>query len=214
MQLPAMTKKDFSLMVVLGAAVGLLIQPIMTNALPRIGLSMLDRALILVFFAALAPFLIWLSELLSRFFKGIYQFAQFAAVGTLNSFIDIGVFNFETAIYGITPVSTAAFVVFKAISFLCGTTNSFFWNKYWTFSTNRATHPEGAIKETKEAASFYVIAGIGWAVNVGVATAIKLLEPSGVSSKLWVNVVAPLCGIAASFIWDFLGYKYVVFKKS
>ncbi len=201
-------------MVVLGAAVGLLIQPIMTNALPRIGLSMFDRALIVIFFAALAPFLIWLSELLSRFFKGIYQFAQFAAVGTLNSFIDIGVFNFETAIYGVTPVSTAAFVVFKAISFLCGTTNSFFWNKYWTFSSNRATHPEGAIKETKEAASFYVIAGIGWAVNVGVATAIKLLEPSGVSSKLWVNIVAPLCGIAASFIWDFLGYKYVVFKKS
>jgi putative flippase GtrA len=209
-----MTKKDFSLMVVLGAAVGLLIQPIITNALPRIGLSMFDRALIFVFFAALAPFLIWLSELLSRFFKGIYQFAQFAAVGTLNSFIDIGVFNFETALYGITPVSTAAFVVFKAISFLCGTTNSFFWNKYWTFSSNRATHPEGAIKETKEAASFYVIAGIGWAVNVGVATAIKLLEPSGASSKLWVDIVAPLCGIAASFIWDFLGYKYVVFKKS
>ncbi len=209
-----MAKKDIRLIVIIGAAVGLLIQPIITNVFPQDNLSILYRLGIFVFFALFAPFALWVAFRISRWWNGIYQFAEFAAVGTLNSFIDIGIFNLETSLNGTASVSTATFAAFKAISFLCATTNSFFWNKYWTFSADRASHPEGAIKETKEVASFYVIAGIGWAVNVGVATAVKLLEPSGATARLWTNIVAPLGGIAASFLWNFFGYKYFVFKKS
>ena len=132
-------------------------------------------------------------------------------MGTLNSFIDVGVFNLETFFFGTAAVSTTMFAVFKAISFLCATTNSFFWNKYWTFSSSSTT--EGGGKQTKETVSFYVVAFIGWAVNVGVATLVKTLEPSGVAARIWVNIVAPVCGIAASFLWDFFGYKYLVFKN-
>lgn len=209
-----MAKKDIRLISIIGAAVGLLIQPIIANALPQSKVSILARVVIFIFFTAFAPFALWMAFLISRWWKGIYQFAQFAAVGTLNSFIDIGIFNLETSLNGTGSVSTAAFAAFKAISFLCATTNSFFWNKYWTFSTDRASHPEGTIKETKEVASFYVIAGIGWGVNVGVATAVKLLEPTGAATRLWINIIAPLGGIAASFLWNFFGYKYFVFKKS
>jgi putative flippase GtrA len=207
-----MTKKDFRLILIVGAAVGLLIQPIIANVLPQIHLGVFGRILILVFFVVFAPFALWVAYLVSRLWKGLYQFAQFAAVGTLNSFIDVGVFNLETFLVGTAAVSTTMFAVFKAISFLCATTNSFFWNKYWTFSSSVAT--EGAGHRTKETISFYVVAFIGWAVNVGVATLIKTLEPSGIAARIWVNIVAPVCGIAASFLWDFFGYKYLVFKKS
>ena len=71
----------------------------------------------------------------------------------------------------------------------------------------------GFRKKTKETVSFYVVALIGWGVNVGVATLVKTLEPSGIAARIWVNIVAPVCGIAASFLWDFFGYKYLVFKK-
>jgi len=208
-----MAKKDLCLAFVIGAAVGLLIQPIIANVSAGSNLSVFDRMVVFVFFTFFAPFALWIAFLISRLWKGIYQFAQFAAVGTLNSFIDVGVFNLETFLAGTAAVSTATFAVFKAISFLCATTNSFFWNKHWTFSADRAAHPEGTIKATKEAVSFYVIAGIGWAVNVGIATLVKVLEPSGITARIWVNIVAPLCGIAASFLWDFFGYKYIVFKK-
>ncbi len=206
-----MTKKDIRLIFIIGAAVGLLIQPIIVNVLPQNNLSMLTRVLIFGFFTVFAPFALWVIELLSRFWKSLYQFAQFAAVGTLNSFIDVGVLNLETFLTGTASISTATFAMFKAISFLCATTNSFFWNKYWTFSASGAT--EGGSKQAKETISFYVIAFVGWAVNVGVATFIKVLEPSGIAARIWVNIVAPVCGIAASFLWDFFGYKYLVFKK-
>ena len=209
-----MSKKDLRLILVVGAAVGLLIQPIMANTLPQEHLGLIGRIGIFVFFTLFAPFALWILWLLSRAIKGLYQFGQFAAVGTLNSFIDVGVFNLETFLLGTASISTATFAVLKAISFLFATTNSFFWNKYWTFSAARSTHPEGAIKETKEAASFYVIAFVGWGVNVGTATLAKLLEPSGVSVKIWIDIVAPLCGIAASFLWDFFGYKYLVLRKA
>jgi putative flippase GtrA len=208
-----MPKKDIVPICAIGAAVGLLIQPIIANALPTVHVSILARAVLFLFFVFFAPFALWIASLLARFFHGLYQFAQFAAVGTLNSFIDVGVFNLETFLLGTASVSTATFALLKAISFLFSTTNSFFWNKYWTFSEARSSHPEGAIKETREAVSFYIIAFIGWGVNVGAATLAKVLEPSGASVRIWVNIVAPLCGIAASFLWDFFGYKYLVFKK-
>ncbi len=208
-----MTKRDIRLIIIIGAAVGLLVQPIIANVLPQAYLGILGRFIVFLAFTAFAPFALWVAFLISRVFTGIYQFAQFAAVGTLNSFIDIGVLNLETFAFGTASISTATFALFKAISFLCATTNSFFWNKYWTFSAAR-TPGMGIAKETREAASFYVIAGIGWAVNVGAATLVKSLEPSGIPARLWVNIVAPLFGIAASFLWNFFGYKYLVFKKS
>jgi putative flippase GtrA len=207
-----MTRKDLRLIVIVGVAVGLLVQPIIANVLPQINLGMVGRILIFFFFVVLAPLALWLASLISRSWKGLYQFAQFAAVGTLNSFIDIGVFNLETFALGTSAISTAMFAALKAISFLCATTNSFFWNRYWTFSDSAAA--EGSGQKTKETVAFYVVALIGWGVNVGIATLVKTLEPSGITARIWVNIVAPVCGIAASFLWDFFGYKYFVFKKS
>lgn len=199
-----MTRKDFFASVIIGAVVGLLIQPILANNLSGFSLSIAERAGIFIFFALFAPFALWLCEMIGKIVKGFYQFGQFAAVGTLNSFIDIGVFNLETFLYGTSIIGVALFALFKAISFLCATTNSFVWNKYWTF---------GAQEKPKagEVTAFYTVAVLGWAVNVGVATLVKALGPA--DSKTWVNLVAPLAGIAASFLWDFFGYKYLVFKK-
>ncbi len=199
-----MTRKDLYASIVIGVAVGLLIQPILTNNLSGFGLSIAERAGICIFFALFAPFALWLCEVIGKVVKGFYQFGQFAAVGTLNSFIDIGVFNLETFLYGTSIIGIALFALFKAISFLCGTTNSFIWNKYWTFGAHEKPKAE-------EVTAFYTVAVFGWVINVGVATLVKALGP--VDSKTWVNLVAPLVGIAASFLWDFFGYKYLVFKK-
>ena len=100
------------------------------------------------------------------------------------------------------------FATFKAISFLCATTNSFFWNKTWTFS-------DKGHAAAKQVGSFYGIALIGWAVNVAVATFVKAIGPGAADPNVhfWTNIVAPLAGILASFILNFVGYKYFVFKK-
>jgi putative flippase GtrA len=201
-----MPRRDFIRILIIGAGVGLLIQPILANNLPTKDLAYLTpfvRIGIVLFFLILAPLALWIAKLLSRWWAGLYQFAQFAAVGTLNSFIDVGVFNLETFFYGSSIVSNGLFAAFKAFSFLCGTTNSFIWNKYWTFGSGEKTN-------AKEVSRFYGVAIVGWIANVGVATLVKSLGPA--DSHVWVNIVAPLAGIAVSFAWNFLGYKYWVFK--
>jgi putative flippase GtrA len=201
-----MTRKDFFAGLGIGGGVGLLIQPILVNNLPAsIPLTLAMRIGLFVFFLLFAPFALWIASLISKLWKGLYQFAQFAAVGTLNSFIDIGVFNLETFLYGSSLIGNVLFAAFKAVSFLCATTNSFFWNKNWTFNDADEKANTGKV------AGFYTIALIGWVVNVGVATLVKMSGPAG--SHVWVNIVAPLGGIAASFAWNFIGYKYFVFKR-
>lgn len=198
-----MDRKDFKAVLVIGGGVGLLLQPILSNVIMGTPLSGMDRFGVFLFFLIFAPFALWISALISKLWKGFYQFAKFAAVGTLNSFIDIGILNLETFLYGSSFIGAILFAVFKAISFLCATTNSFFWNKYWTFSAQQKP-------KAGEVTAFYVVAIVGWVLNVGLATLVKVLGPD---SRIWVNLVAPLAGVAASFLWNFFGYKYFVFKK-
>jgi putative flippase GtrA len=113
-----MTRKDLLASLTIGAAVGLLIQPILANTLTHFSLTLAVRIGIFVFFALFAPFALWLCSLIAKMWKAFYQFGQFAAVGTLNSFIDIGIFNLETFLYGGAGISTVTFAIFKAISFL------------------------------------------------------------------------------------------------
>lgn len=202
-----MPRRDLTRILIIGAAVGLLIQPILANNIPArdaVYLTPVVRVGIFLLFFLLAPLALWLAKFFSRWSANLYQFAQFAAVGTLNSFIDVGVLNLETFFNGTALISNGLFALFKAVSFFCATTNSFVWNKYWTFGAQEKAN-------TKEVTTFYVVAFVGWVLNVGVATVVKSYGPVG--STTWVNIVAPIGGIAASFIWDFLGYKYLVFKK-
>ena len=201
-----MSRGDLKAALIIGAGVGLLIQPILANNIPGQYLADLTlpiRFAIFVFFLVLAPLALYIARLLSRWMAGLYQFAQFAAVGTLNSFIDVGVFNLETFFYGTSFIGNGLFAVFKAISFLCGTTNSFMWNKYWTFGAQEKPR-------AGEVAAFYGVAIVGWFLNVGVAT---LVKSAGPATHVWVNIVSPLGGIAASFLWNFIGYKYWVFRR-
>lgn len=203
-----MPRKDIICGLIIGGGVGLLIQPILANNIPPHDLTYLTlwvRIVLVLFFLILAPLALWVARFISEKWRrasGLYQFAQFAAVGTLNSFIDVGVFNLETFFYGSSLISNVLFASFKAVSFLFGTTNSFLWNKYWTFSAKGKAN-------AKEVSSFYAVAVIGWIFNVVAATVVKSLGPT--DSRAWVNIVAPLAGVAISFIWNFLGYKYWVF---
>ncbi|MBZ1356258.1 MAG: GtrA family protein [Candidatus Nealsonbacteria bacterium] len=52
-------------------------------------------------------------------------------IGTLNIFIDLGVLNFLIALTSITV--SLYYTLFKSISLLVAATNSYFWNKHWTF---------------------------------------------------------------------------------
>lgn len=201
-------KKDVITALVIGAGVGLLLQPVISN----FGTSIQNRVLIplivlrlIVFAGAVIGFPLAIG-LINWIVPALYQFGKFASVGVLNTTIDLGVFNLETFLYAALP-GTGLFAVLKSISFLTATTNSFFWNKHWTFEA-RTTY------ERNETVRFYGVAIVGGLLNVGVATAARTVGVGTfIPEKMLVNLVAPACGILSAFLWDFFGYKYFVFKK-
>lgn len=210
-----MTKKDLGLVTIIGGAVGLLFQPIADNLisgspflrdlLGAASLSSLLRIAVFVGFLMFAPLALWVANFLSQFWRVLYQFAKFAAVGTLNTFINFGVLNFLSLFFG--KASGPLIPVFATAAFLAATTNSFFWNKFWTFGAKGAA-------EAKETLEFYLVSVGGWALNVSVVSiVVNYLRPEGVSPQLWLNA-GGMAGVAASFLWNFLFYKYIVFKKS
>lgn len=195
-------KKDFFVIAIIGALVGVLVQVVIVNIVAAP--SMLFRLGVFLAMFAGAPLALFLASLAGKIVPVLYQFAKFAAVGVLNTSIDFGVLNLEILISGVPQ--GIAYTIFKAISFVFATTNSFFWNKYWTFN---ATHSVNAAETSK----FYIVAIVGWVINVGVASFVVngISHPTHISPNQWANVGA-LFGVAASFLWDFLGYKYLVFK--
>jgi hypothetical protein len=60
------------------------------------------------------------------------------------------------------------------------------------------------------------VAAGGLILNTAAGTLINAAQPAGLSGatlRLWSHLVAPGAGVVASFLWNFLWYKYAVFKK-
>lgn len=205
-----MLKKDLGLGVVIGAAAGLLVQPILTNVLmgeihiPEKTISSGVRLIAFFVFLAAGPIGVYAGYLLGKFKPVIYQFTKFAATGTLNTFLNLGALNILISATGKTD--GLIYSLFVLIGFLLATTNSFFWNKLWTFADKSGV-------KAKQTLAFYGLTGIGAILNVGVASfLVNYVESPGIHAAAWANI-GGLAGVAAAFAWNFLGYKFFIFKK-
>jgi len=205
-----MLKKDITLGLVIGGAAGLLMQLIITNIGKSVSFlgtspSFAMRFGIFLAFLAAGPLGIAIGYLLGKIHPVIYQFTKFGAAGTLNSFIDLGAINLLITVTGIT--AGYGYALFAFIGFLLATTNSFIWNKFWTFGAG-----EGGVK-LGQTFAFYGITAIGALLNVGMASFIvNSVASPGLPPAAWANV-GGLAGILAAFAWNFLGYKFFVFRK-
>jgi len=135
----------------------------------------------------------------------IKQAMKFILVGILNTLIDLGVLNLLIWLSGIA--AGPFYSVFKGISFVAAVINSYLLNKFWTFRKKET----GGVK--REFSQFFIVSVIGFGINVGVASlVVNVIGPQfGISVKLWANIGA-VCATFVSMIWNFLGYKFIVFK--
>lgn len=196
--------KDFLLVSLIGFFVGWLILPIAANFDFQITPKLILFSV--VGFAIFAPLVLAAIYFLGRFWSVLRQFGKFAAVGTLNTLLDISVLNLLIYFTGFT--AGLYFSLFKTISFLVAATNSYFWNKFWTFQSKTPVN-------FAEYFRFAVFTFIGVLLNSGTASfLVNIVGPKANFSPIaWANLAA-LLAVAVSFLWNFCSYRYFIFKNS
>lgn len=139
------------------------------------------------------------------------QISKFIIVGIINTGIDFAVLN--ALMFAANIYSGKWLIVFNSISFSAAVINSYFMNKYWTFKKQEAGTSEKN-DDSKQFAQFVIISIIGISLNDVAVYAVSTFIPPmfNLSGKIWVNA-AKLIATAISMAWNFIGYKFIVFKK-
>ena len=205
--MPLATKKDYVLISVIGLLLALLVLPVLKN----LDVSFWNFSLPAVFGLIIAAVAaanagLFAADWLGQRIFFVWQFAKFAAVGALNTLIDLGILNVLLAFSSVH--AGWGFAGFKAISFVVANVNAYFWNKHWVFVGT------GNGRGTVQYAQFLAVSTIGLLLNDGAASLVVnfLARPENISAPLWANIGA-LTATFVSLIWNFLGYKFVVFKS-
>ncbi len=200
---PHSPKHDVWLSSGIGALIAVLMLPILANF--RIILSPPHAAAFVVGMALLVLVGYGIAHVTSKRWPVIMQVVKFSTVGVLNSSIDLGVLNMLITLTGIPQ--GLWFSAFKSVSFLVAVTNSYFWNKYWTF---RATHTSSF----KEVLKFFMVNFVGFLINVSVASFVvnAIGAPAGFPLRAWANIGA-FSAALFSMTWNFIGLKFIVFKR-
>ena len=138
--------------------------------------------------------------------KSFMQFGKFFIVGILNTGLDFAVLNF--LMWMTQAYKGPSIVIFGTISFCVAVTNSYFLNKYWTFSD------KGKEQAPQQFIKFLSVSIVGLVLNNSIIYAITtLVNPVfGLTPVLWANF-AKVVATAVVLAWNFAGYKLFVFKK-
>lgn len=138
--------------------------------------------------------------------KSVRQFSKYVVVGFANTGIDFLILNLEMLITGISQ--GPGMFVQNAISFSIATVNSYYFNKKWSFQDRSKKD------RVREFSQFLAVSLIGLLINSSTVYLITtFIEPFfGIDPKLWANL-AKVAATGLSLIWNFIGYKFFVFKK-
>lgn len=201
-----MKRADLIAIIIIGILSGLLAIPTLRSlhlALPfdNIGFDLLFIAGVTV----CATGALWFTYKLSQWKPVFAQIGKFAAVGVLNTLIDFGVLNVLSLTF--QAFSGPIVALFNAIGFIIANINSYAWNKYWTFQS-------ASRRGATEIVHFFAISLVGILINTGIVYGATtfISSPGGISLSQWENA-AKLMATISSLIWNFFGYKFLVFKK-
>jgi putative flippase GtrA len=198
-----MKKIDFILALITGEGVAWLFIWLLKNS--PLNLPFLNW-LLPILFPILAVFGIWIAEIIGRKFLFVYQLAKFVLVGAFFAVFDLIILNSLMAYFGITKEEILKYSIFVVVSFTIATTFKYFANKYWAFEKFEKERME------KEFGIFFLITAISGIIQVSVASLLFKFLILAVSPLLAGNV-GKILGIVVASVWNFICYKFLVFKK-
>lgn len=203
------TKTDFARGTMAGGAIALLGIPILKN-IGFFEVSFVEThrtSILFLWLVALPAFAVgWLyiASRLSARWPAVFEVSKYGLIGSLNTVLSAGIFNFLILVTGIAK----GFVVdiFFVIAFAITITHSFFWNKFWTFKAHDTNN--GKMEYVK----FLTVTTVTSIINVFLLHIIvnTLGAPAGIVPKVWANIAFATL-IPVSFLGNFFGYKIFVF---
>ncbi len=143
-------------------------------------------------------FLLWAASLFKGKWKFINQAARFSLSGGIADAIDIKSYQF---IFLFFPFSIAV----KSVSFVIAVIIKYIANKFWVF---HKFEKQGI----REIIHFLAITLVGLGINVTTFYLITVLKQDLITPRLWTELAIIFAAVVAS-VWNFLGYKFLVFKK-
>lgn len=208
-----MSKKDYQLGIIAGLLIGILVLPVLKTVQP----SIFERFAFFIppFFLIATPLGLAIFYLIGQKIAVLWQIGKFGVVGVLNTLVDWGVLTLLILIFknnsgieakDILIAGITFYSFYKSVSFVAGNINSYFWNKFWTFSANTG-------KDAKiEWLQFFIISVIGFALNVAISSYVFSLSLFSLNSGQRAMFGAAV-GTVVILAWNFLGFKYIVFKS-
>ena len=135
------------------------------------------------------------------------QATRFCIVGIVNTAVDIFVLNLLIFMTG-TGHSGPLFTAFKTVSFVVALLNSFYMNSRWTFACESGARPT-----VSQGAQFFVVSILASVVNIASASYVaSFVKPPTELVGYWPTIAA-LVGTVFSFVFNFIGYKFLVFTN-
>lgn len=204
--LPPLAHTDYHLVSFIGVSFALFAIPILTNlSLPFVRITPFFIIGLVIFFTMLANIALTIAWHVGTRIPVVFQFAKFGAVGAFNTFFDWGVFSLLMILTNVHDGIGVS--IFKSISFIAAMIGGYFWNKYWTFNARETS-------ETHEMTKFAMISFAGFVINVGLTSLIVFLfAKTQIITPAQLAQLAAAVATVASLIWNFVGYKFFVFKK-
>jgi putative flippase GtrA len=213
-----MPKKDLGFSLGAGFLIGALLLPVLKVAKP--GLFDALAFFIVPFFLIATPLGTLIAYKIGIRFALIWQLAKYVVVGGMNTLVDLGILTLVILVsknFGIlaedllySGILTITFYsIYKGLSFILANINSFFWNKYWTFSQKDPNQ-----KSPAQFAQFFVVSLLGLFINVVIASLVfrSAVPLAGLNADQW-GLVGAAAGSLTGMVWNFLGYKFIVFEK-
>jgi len=194
-------KKDYRIAIIVGFFTGLFVIPSLQN------IQIENR--ILFFILPLGLPLLWVFVLYSASFLEKWvtfasQFARYSIAGFLSAAIDFGFLNFLSILTGL--VSGFLIGGVNVPGFLLASVSSYIWNKFWVFKSGENGY--------SDIFTFALVALVGIFINSSILVLITTyVSPfSGLSAVEWLNI-SKIIATAAMVLWNFMGFKLLVFKK-
>ena len=159
-----------------------------------------------IFLPVLALICLWFAYFIGKKFLFVFQLAKFLLTGAFFSLIDLVVLNFLMIRFGVTE--GMPYLIFVAVSFVVATCFKYVADKYWAFE-NAGKNQLGL-----EFGKFFTITLISAGIQIGVADLVvnEIGAQFGIDPLIWGNI-GKIAGITVASAWNFIGYKFIVFKK-